>query len=523
MTFTSPTPFLDAVNKLRGRNIVPSSATSAEWAQLSIALRERAFFSARVESARVLQGMRDYLEDFLTVTRLPNGSLKAQGRAEFVANMRELAIREGLGRIDPVTGRIDPEIRENDLTDIRSSRRLELVFDTITESSQEFGYWQQGQDPDILDVFPAQRFIRVRPVLSPRPYHQAALGEVRRKDDLQFWLSLNRDFNVPWGPWGYGSGCGVEDVDRDDAVAAGAMKPDDQVKSVAKDFNDGLSAGIRDFDQDIADALARVTGGTIAGGRLKPRRAPAKPQQKAAANGIETVLKKLGLSTDRDLTTADATRLLDALRKPSPAKAQSRITKIKGAQRKGSGVLTKQFIQDAMQDLVSLLDPDLVDSLPAITIDVRRGMSAAGSYGQTARILSLNARALQDPDMARKTIFHELIHWAHDHGPDSFRVAVRSFFQARTAGESVAMLGPWRSRTITGLRDKWADADGDEYAGRIYPWEANPSGLVVVTRHLEKLSDPAQLARHWNHRAANGSLAWREAFLTTSKILFSKP
>lgn len=272
MQFTAPILFSEAIQKLSNRKIVPSRADSTRWRLIDTALRERAFFSSTVESARVLQSMRDEIEGWLLADKAieSHGGYRFGGRAEFVANMRELAIREGLGKIDPETGLISPDIRESDLTDIRSIRRLELVFDTVVEAAQEFGYWQQGQDPAILAVFPAQRFIRVRPVIAPRSYHQAALGEIRRKDDLQFWISLNRDFGVPWGPWGFGSGCGTEDVDRDEAIAEGVIKKGDCIKPVAKNFQDGLSAGIRDFDADIAAALARVTGGRSADGRLTP-------------------------------------------------------------------------------------------------------------------------------------------------------------------------------------------------------------------------------------------------------------
>ena len=282
MTFTEPVPFTEAIDKLVSRDIVPSAKNSAQWAATDAAIRERAFFSARVESARMLQGMRDYLEDYLTGTRMAEGGLLAQGRAEFVADMRELAISEGLGKIDPKTGKINPEIRESDLTDIRSIRRLQLIFDTQVEAAQEYGYWRQGQDPAILKAFPAQRFIRVRPVLSPRAYHTANEGAIRRKDDTAFWLSMNLDFDVPWGPWGFGSGMGVEDVSREEAIAEGVIKKGDVVTPAAKDFNDSLSASTRDLDPDIVTALERSTGGTAADGRLTPREATATAPQPLA-------------------------------------------------------------------------------------------------------------------------------------------------------------------------------------------------------------------------------------------------
>ena len=275
MDFPAPIPFTEALDKLAQREVTPSMLDSHLWSLVPTAIRERAFFSSRVESARVLQSMKDYTSEYLSNSRFAptshdTGALVASGRSEFVADMRELAISEGLGHVDPLTGQIEPHIRESDLTDIRSISRLQLIFDTQTEAAQEHGYWKQGQDADILDVFPCQRFIRVRPVKKPRGYHDAALGEVRRKDDLKFWVNLNHDFNVPWGPWGYNSGCGVEDVDRVEAEALGIIPKNAVVIPVEKQFNEGLQASVRNLDPGIAAALARSTGGTLAGGVIVP-------------------------------------------------------------------------------------------------------------------------------------------------------------------------------------------------------------------------------------------------------------
>ena len=270
MQFSAPTPFSEAIEKLAAREILPSSMGTAAWRKIPTAIRERAFFSARVESARVLNAMHETLGTYLAGTRMENGGLLAQGRAEFIADMRALAIREGLGKVDPATGKISPLIRETDLTDVRSIARLQLIFDTQVEAAQEYGYWRQGQDPAILSAFPAQQFIRVRPVKAPRSYHVAAEGAIRRKDDLPFWLSLNRDFSVPWGPWGFGSGMGVEDIDRTEAIAAGIIRPDETVHPSEKPFNAGLQASVRDLTGPLTAALARITRATLAAQTLIP-------------------------------------------------------------------------------------------------------------------------------------------------------------------------------------------------------------------------------------------------------------
>jgi len=263
-------PFESAIAKLSARGIMPTALSAAEIAELDLAIRETSFFSSRVESSALLQSMRDYLTDYLALSRAPDGALVAQGRAEFVANMREAAIRLGLGKVGK-DGKISPVINERDVTDIRSIRRLQLVFDTQVESSFSYGQFRESQDPAILKAFPCQRFLRVRPVQVPRPYHAQHDGDVRRKDDLKFWLSMNRDFRVPWGPWGYGSGMGVEDVGRREAIRLGVIPADAVVSPLSTPFAGNLSAGVKHLDKDITDQLSRATGGTLADGTLTPR------------------------------------------------------------------------------------------------------------------------------------------------------------------------------------------------------------------------------------------------------------
>jgi len=317
------------------RDVVPSLLASREWRdKVSPALRLRSFFSARVHSAKVLQSARDYVTDYLSQAREPkHGGLKAQGRTEFVAQMRQLVASEGLGRLDPKTGRINEPIDNTDLQDLRSIARLELIFDTATESANEFAYWQSGNDSDVLDAFPAQRFIRVRPVKVPRPYHAANENAVRRKDDLAFWLDMNRDFEVPWGPWGYNSGMGVEDVSRAEAEELGLIQPGETVRPPDALFNKELAASTRSLDADIL-AMLKVDLGSRAvlgaDGYLRPQPEflqkdlplPAAPSPPLPLEEPKTTVKptpqellqELGLLDKVDWTVEDLQKIGDRLR-----------------------------------------------------------------------------------------------------------------------------------------------------------------------------------------------------------------
>lgn len=257
MQFIQPTLFKEALAKLGQRALRPSAPdfASAQWQAVPVALRERAFFSSRVESARVLQRGRDAIADFLAGNReqLATGDtvLKTGSRADFVKQMQDFLQSEGVQRGD------------GGLRDVTSETRLNLVFDVHTRAAQDYGYWLQGQDTDILDEFPAQRFIRVIDVQEPRTSHSDAEGAVALKSDLDFWTRLNEDFGVPWGPWGWGCGHDVEDVDRAEAEALGLIAPGEKPRPAVKDFNERLQSSAQNLDDDMLAFLENAFGDRI--------------------------------------------------------------------------------------------------------------------------------------------------------------------------------------------------------------------------------------------------------------------
>lgn len=254
--FVKPIPFEKAVKKLDQRVVTPASLNSAQWQRVPVAIRERAFFSATIESARFLQDAKDSLGDFLKSSRetLPDGkvALKTGSRARFVKLMREKAISWGMGPLDPE--------KQGTIQDITTEGRLRLIFDTQVKQANEFAYWQDGMDPMTLQMFPAMRFFRQRPVKDPRPYHEENRGVVKRKDDLPFWISMNRDFQVPWGPWGFNSGMDTEDVGRQEAEDLGLVQPAEILDSPEKDFNEFTKASLNGLDEATQQWLRKELG-----------------------------------------------------------------------------------------------------------------------------------------------------------------------------------------------------------------------------------------------------------------------
>jgi hypothetical protein len=261
MIFVKPSEWELALRKASDRTPIASILGSAEWQNVPVALRERAFFSARVENARFLNAAQSFLNDFLQQTRetLPGGAtaLKADGRSRFIAGMQKIAIEEGMGPIG--------KIADRDVRDIRSNARLGLIFDTNTRSAYHYGNWKSGLSDPILNAFPAQRFVRYPGAKIKRPLHEANEGVVRLKSDLNFWLEMNKreigGFEVPWGPWGFNSWMDVRDVSKRDAINLGLMQEGEKPKPIPDhDFNAQLQASVSDLSPEIKTMLRRAFG-----------------------------------------------------------------------------------------------------------------------------------------------------------------------------------------------------------------------------------------------------------------------
>lgn len=235
-----PMEFTEAVERTRGRLPTGSALDTAGWAEVPLAIRERAFFTARMEDARIAAGLQE---------RVLQGATKG----EFVAKARQFLSQNG----------IPAATRQGDVRQMASTARLELIFNHHTESARAYGAWKQGQDPDVLDAFPAQEFLRVESREAERadwPQRWAAAGGrtfggrmIALKSD-PVWAALSR-FGTPWPPFDFGSGMGVEDVERGEAEALGLIQPGEAARGDEKDFNAELSASVRGLPPNVVGML----------------------------------------------------------------------------------------------------------------------------------------------------------------------------------------------------------------------------------------------------------------------------
>jgi hypothetical protein len=219
-------PLLDAITALTDLTPVASALRSRDWqTYVPAELRNQAQFSSGVESIRVLDLVQDKLTKAVSgLTEEVKNGRAIVSRESFVADLKKLLAEEGLG-----TG-------DGGLTDISSARRLRLIYDTQMDRAHAFARHKAGQDPDLLAAFPAQELIRLESRKAPRDWTarwQAAGGQIYQGRMIALksspvWAAISR-FGTAFPPFDFGSGMGVEDVSREEAVELGVIAPGEHV------------------------------------------------------------------------------------------------------------------------------------------------------------------------------------------------------------------------------------------------------------------------------------------------------
>lgn len=272
-------PLKDAVERISAKTPIGSLLRSEEWERVPVALRERAQFSAGVTSVRLLQSIQDRLKAQIAVEKekLSNGQEATFDRSSFIDAMRDVARSEGL----------EPESGKGGLTDITSIPRLGLIYDMQQQQAAGFARWKMDQSEGALLLWPAWEFVRVEERRVPREESDPGFWERRwvaaanaagdadavrvlrdtgRKVALKtsgIWSKLSR-FGTPWMPFDWGSGMGVEEVEREDAVALGILREDQVLQSRERDFNDELQASVKGLSAPMKGVLQEHFGSQVA-------------------------------------------------------------------------------------------------------------------------------------------------------------------------------------------------------------------------------------------------------------------
>lgn len=221
-----------------GRALAASILDSSQWSAVQAGLRDRAFFSAKVDNLRQLSAMRD------ACAKVASGKLdESQAR---------LAIREALDK----TGY--KAEKEGGLQDLRSQRRLDLIIQTNVAQARGYVRYLEGTSAGALAAFPCQELVRVRQPKGgakamrdwPRKWREnggSFFGPERMialKTD-PIWSNISR-FGHPWPPFDFNSGMGVRDVGRREAIRYGVIAADEPPPKVDPEKRPGFNDDYRE-------------------------------------------------------------------------------------------------------------------------------------------------------------------------------------------------------------------------------------------------------------------------------------
>lgn len=260
--FSQPIPLRAAIDKLESRDPVRSYMRTKEWADMPLAARDRAFFSAGVPYADFLDTAKGKLLDSLAMRKEAVAKGEAfVDRSSFIGDMRKLVLARGYGEgADPT-----------DLQDLASRARLGLIYDMQVGFATGFARYQTDQSPDLLDTFPAQELLPSTARVPREDWNRrwiAAGGQViddrivgLKTDPAWERLSI---FGLPYPPFDFGSQRELMDIDREEAEALGLLSPGERLQPSVARLNDKLQASLRNLDPDTRETLASLFGDKIA-------------------------------------------------------------------------------------------------------------------------------------------------------------------------------------------------------------------------------------------------------------------
>lgn len=517
-------------------------------------LRARAFTIAGIESADVLQAVRD------KIAEIPRGASWDAVKKDVLKEISPWLVNDE-----------DPEQRAGDL--LAAKRRAELLLRTHGFQAYQAQAWREmDEQRDVFEFWKYQSMEDAR----VRETH-AALDGVILPHDSPFW-------ETHFPPWEFGCRCQVVPMLRDEVEEIEAAEKNilpekrnvltgpalkalengtlhrgpsqtlDVTAPITRDPRHGYSFNpgtlkmplsmLRDrydtetfaafekwakatkFDgtRNVWDWLNEKPTGAAHGAAITAQPVVPSPSSKPAS--VAELLQQLSVSDmQKDhFTPEQASALVDALKKSAPVSAQDLLASVHGNHQFNAAKIRK-----LSQEYFDYLPPQIAQSLPPVSIKVSPGLqNALGDFNQQTKTIRLNGASLVTEGELRRVLFHELSHWLHLNGPAAYRAKIKDLMSRRTLGFTGplqvlhAKSGQLYDSSTTGMRDEFSDRMGNEYAGRIYPFEdqTDPAGLEIPTRHIESLSfHPATLAEYLNHMSASGVFAWREAFLECISIL----
>lgn len=244
----------NAAQHLSGKSAAPIAMSAAQWDMVDAQIRERAFFMAGVDNARILHAFQQ------VARQIAAGQLSlVEGRQR----VREMLLAMGY----------DPGEDEGSIHDLSSRRRLDVSLQTNADLAAG---WAQRK-ADMLDIAnPGQELYRAKQAREPRDWATrwaeaaAAVGweGVAREGSFialktsPIWVELSR-FGQPYPPFDFNSGMWVRAVDDDTCERLGLLDGnwlEEQIAAAEEGLNENTEADCRELSPEVLNELDEALG-----------------------------------------------------------------------------------------------------------------------------------------------------------------------------------------------------------------------------------------------------------------------
>ena len=234
---------------LRRKKNVPTDLTTREMQLLDAQLRERMFWSATVNNARVVQNMHE------VVNSLASGKISMSDARLTISKMLQ---KTGYKPADGTKGSI---------RDLTTTRRLNLILQTNLEMARGYAHHAEAQED--LDLYPCQELIRTRKSRVPRDWktrwHASGgklyNGRMIAEINSPIWKNISR-FDLPYPPFDFNSGMGVMPVRRDEAIKLGVISKDSvQERKELPSMNENLETTIENAIPELKSEISKQLQG----------------------------------------------------------------------------------------------------------------------------------------------------------------------------------------------------------------------------------------------------------------------
>jgi hypothetical protein len=309
----SLTPIQEAAAQMSARTVVGSPMLSRQWALVPAEIRFRAMFSARVEHERTLAEMQERITDAMAGMKRDGATMD---RSRFIEEMRPIIQQSGYRRPDG-SGK-------KSLTNLKSRRRLELIWNMNTAQASGYAKWLSDMDPDGLENEPCYELTRIMARQEPRDWFAVWLreggklydGRMIARKTSQIWTAISR-FGTPWPPFDWGSGMGLMDISRTEAEALGVISPDDPPdEPLPTPFNAAHSASAQGIPSDGRARIVAAFAGEVVetqDNRLRLLPPPAPAPLYVFPLVAQTMIRRAADAL-QDLSAADVEKLTAAIR-----------------------------------------------------------------------------------------------------------------------------------------------------------------------------------------------------------------